>query len=120
MGTWPTSEPAAAADRVLVRFKSNPQAAARAAAQARAPVVPGLQLARYAGRHHRQAVPPGSSGTLVAAAAGGSSSAGSVPADATMVFTITDGSAVQEKLKQLRAHPGWGGGGMMDGEKLWV
>ncbi|KAL4421685.1 hypothetical protein ABPG77_010629 [Micractinium sp. CCAP 211/92] len=105
MGTWPTSEPAAAADRVLVRFKSNPQAAARAAAQARAPVVPGLQLARYAGRHHRQAVPPGSSGTLVAAAAGGSSSAGSVPADATMVFTITDGSAVQEKLKQLRAHP---------------
>ncbi|KAL4457641.1 hypothetical protein ABPG75_012506 [Micractinium tetrahymenae] len=102
---WARPKPEAATDRVLVRFKSTPQAAARAAAQAATPVVPGLQLTRYAGKHHRRAVPRGSSGPAVAAVGGSGGGTAGVPADATMVFTVTDGASVGEKLKLLKAHP---------------
>lgn len=111
MRAWPEPEGDAAPDRVLVRFRSTPHAAARAAAQAGAPVLPGLQLARFAGKHHRQAVPRRGDVSVAMVAGSSAGSTGSVPADATMVFTITDGSSVQEKLKLLREHPGscrWG------------
>lgn len=104
IGGWGAAagQPVVAKDRLLVRFKSSKAGAAAAARQAQSPVVKGLRLVRFSGKHHRQAVPPAGA---AAAAAGGAATA-SIPADATMVFQITDGSDMQDKLRQLRTHSG--------------
>ncbi|KAL4437461.1 hypothetical protein ABPG75_004600 [Micractinium tetrahymenae] len=101
VGGWgaAASEPVVAKDRLLVRFKSSRAGAAAAARQVQNPVVEGLRLVRFSGKHHRQAVPTAGA----AAAAAGGPLAG-IPSDATMVFKITDGGDMQDKLRQLRAH----------------
>ncbi|PSC68607.1 Extracellular basic protease [Micractinium conductrix] len=98
-----------AAGRLLVQFK--PSAAATARLQARSPLR-GLQLERLVGKHQGLAV------GRAAAAAGGrrqlAAATGDVPPDATLLFSITDGKSVQEKIKELRgnaaiaaAEPDW-------------
>ena len=87
---------------VLVRFKSTPTAAAVATVQAKAPVVPGLQLVSLTGEHQDIRVPSGSGPEAAAAAAA------PLPANAVMKFRITDGSKVEAKVKQLQANPGAG------------
>ncbi|EFN54517.1 hypothetical protein CHLNCDRAFT_135242 [Chlorella variabilis] len=72
-------------------------------AQARSPLA-GLRLHRLVGK--RQGVPGRGSGALVAAAAAANSgtASASVPADSVMLFNITDGSSVEEKVAQLLNH----------------
>lgn len=100
--------------RVLVQFRQTPAAARIAMAQARSPLA-GLRLHRLVGK--RQGVPGRGSGALVAAAAAANSgtASASVPADSVMLFNITDGSSVEEKVAQLLnhagAHHGVAGGG---------
>lgn len=97
---------------VLVRFRSAPAAAALAAAQARAPVVPGLHLDSLVGEHHQRVVPSGP------AAAAAATAAAPLPAGAVMRFRITDGSSVEAKVKQLRANPG--GSVVGSGGRRWA
>lgn len=92
--------------RVLVRFKDSPAGAAAAKAQASRPLA-GLKLKRLVGKHHARPV-----GSDHAAALGGgralraSAPAPSVPSDALMLFEITDGKSVPEKVKELMVSPG--------------
>ena len=89
-------------NQVLVRFKQTPGAAAAAAAQADRPL-PGLQLQRLVGKHQATQVPaPAKPGGAAAAAAANHT----LPADAVMLFSITDGTTVPAKLAQLRANQG--------------
>ncbi len=96
----------AAPGRLLVQFK--PSAAATARLQARSPLR-GLQLERLVGKHQGLAV------GRAAAAAGGrrqlAAATGDVPPDATLLFSITDGKSVQEKIKELRGNAGDAGSG---------
>lgn len=98
----PKHAPNYAPNFVLVRFKSTPTAAGVAAVQAKAPVVPGLQLVSLTGEHQDIWVPSGSAPAAAAAAAA------PLPANAIMKFRITDGSKVEAKVKQLQANPGAG------------
>lgn len=104
------SEPLAAPDRVLVQFKPTAAGAATARAQASSPLLPGLQLRSLHGKYHGVPVPKGSISDGVGAAASVATAAaakpsGDLPADALMLFTITDGSSVGDKVKALRQHP---------------
>ena len=83
--------------QVLVRFKATAAGARAASAQPSSPL-PGLQLQRYAGRHHATRVvvsPPGAPGDAVGAAA-------AAPASAVILFEITDGSSVAAKVAELK------------------
>ena len=93
----PKDAPKYAPNTVLVRFKATPAAAAVAAGQARAPVVPGLQLVALPGEHQAVKVPSGPTAAAAAPA---------VPPTAIMKFRITDGASVEAKVAQLRANPG--------------
>lgn len=104
---WQPGDATFAPDRVLVQFKSSPVAAAAAATQAAQPL-PGLQLVRLVGEHHRTPVPPPAAPGVAAAAA---ASGRRVPPNAHMLFQITDGMSVQAKVAQLRANPGERAGG---------
>jgi hypothetical protein len=102
--------PQAAPNRVLVRFKQTPAAARVSMAQAERPL-PGLQLRRLVGKRHTTRVPGAAGGGAAAArtsSSSSSSSSTSLPPDAVMLFSITDGSSVEEKVAQLRANPGGG------------
>ncbi len=108
---------AAAPGRLLVQFK--PSAAATARLQARIPLR-GLQLERLVGKHQGLAV-----GRAAAAAAGGrrqlAAATGDVPPDATLLFSITDGKSVQEKIKELRGNAGDAGSGCVWGaHRAWA
>lgn len=95
-------------------------AARRAAAQQqhlqqrRRVTSPGLQLERLVGRHHTVRVPPPPAAKRLGAAAAGATSGSTggtsseLPQDAVRLFGITDGSSVDAKLAELRAHPGAG------------
>ncbi|PRW32580.1 Cycloeucalenol cycloisomerase isoform B [Chlorella sorokiniana] len=98
---WEPGEAEFAPDRVMVQFKATPTAAAAAATQAAQPL-PGLQLVRLVGEHHRIPVqsPPGP-GVAAAAVAGRSR----LPPSAHMLFRITDNTTVPQKVAQLRANP---------------
>ncbi|KAI7838225.1 hypothetical protein COHA_007972 [Chlorella ohadii] len=96
---WQPGDAEYAPDRVLVKFKTTPVAAAAAAMQAVQPL-PGLQLVRLVGEHHRVPVPPPAAPGVAAAASGRR-----VPPNAHMVFRITDNSTVASKVAQLRANP---------------
>ena len=100
----------AAPGRVLVRFKQTPAGARLSAAQAQRPL-PGLQLRRLVGKRHTTRVPGRPASGSVAAAASSTGST-SLPPDAVMLFSITDGSSVEEKVAQLRANPGGGAGSL--------
>lgn len=109
---WLVGAPAGAAaapelsGRILVQFKATPTGAAVATAQAVQPAVPGLQLQRLVGEHQNVAVPQPSAagGGPMAAAASVSSTA--LPPGAVMLYSITDGSSVAQKVAELRANPG--------------
>lgn len=98
--------PQAAPGRVLVRFKQTPAGARLSAAQAQRPL-PGLLLRRLVGKRHTTRVPGRPAAGSVAAAASSTGST-SLPPDAVMLFSITDGSSVEEKVAQLRENPGGG------------
>lgn len=93
-GSRSPGEPAAADDRVIVKFHSTKAAAAVAARQASTPVVGGLKLARFIGKYQHWR--PTSRGKA----------SSPVPTDASMVFQITDGSTVASKIKELKNNPG--------------
>jgi hypothetical protein len=78
--------------RVLVRFKRTAAAAALAEQQVTRPVRSGLRLERLVGKRQREAL------------------TGKLPADAIMLYSITDGKSVQETVAQLNLHPGQEGG----------
>jgi len=94
--------------QVLVKFRSDAGSARVAAAQAQTPVLSNLRLARLVGPH--QATQVLSTGAAASLAGPGGRVSSSVPSDALMVFTITDGSSVQDTLAQLRTNPGKSGG----------
>ena len=114
MRRWKEGAPQAAPGRVLVRFKQTPAGARLGAALARRPL-PGLQLERLVGKHHTLQVPPPGSGstsggaTISTAGTTTSGSSPSLPSDALMLFSVTDGSSVEAKVAQLRANPGGAG-----------
>lgn len=124
---WKEGAPQAAPGRVLVRFKQTPAGARLSAAQARRPL-PGLQLERLVGRHHTLQVPAAGGGgsssggatTATAAATTATSPAASLPSDAVMLFSVVDGSTVEDKVAQLRAHPGggWSRAGLLDSDSV--
>ena len=111
---WKEGAPQAAPGRVLVRFKQTPAGARLGAALAQRPL-PGLQLERLVGKHHTLQVPPPGSGTtsggatISTAGTTTSGSSPSLPSDALMLFSVTDGSSVEAKVAQLRANPGGAG-----------
>ena len=111
--------PQAAPNRVLVRFKQTPAAARVSMAQAERPL-PGLQLRRLVGKQHTTRVPGAAGGaaahsTSSTSSTSSSTSSTSLPPDAVMLFSITDGTSVEEKVAQLRANPG---GGWLPGSRL--
>lgn len=101
------SEPLVAPGRVLVQFRQTPAGAAAARAQARSPLLSGLQLRSLHGKYQGVSIPKGGGGAAGAAiaAAAAAKPAADVPGDALMLFAITDGSSVQDKVKALRQHP---------------
>ena len=118
--------PEYAPGRVLVRLRqtqpsgagstqgSSTAAASAAAAAGDVSLPPGLQLERLVGRHHTVRVPPPPAAKRLGAAAAGATSGSTggtsseLPQDAVRLFRITDGSSVDAKLAELRAHPGAG------------
>ena len=119
MRRWKEGAPQAAPARVLVRFKQTPAGTRLSAAQAQRPL-PGLQLERLVGKHHTFQVPPAGGGGSSSTSGGGvttsattttsSGSSTSLPSDALMLFSVIDGSSVEDKVAQLRANPGGGAG----------
>ncbi|KAL4438457.1 hypothetical protein ABPG77_000105 [Micractinium sp. CCAP 211/92] len=90
-----------ARSQVLVRFSQTAVKRRRLLAAQAPTALAGLSLQQYVGRHHRTKVPSvAGAGTAAVAAAIAAS-----PADAILLFDITDGSTVQQKLAQLRALP---------------
>lgn len=89
--------------QVLVRFSQSAEKRRRLLATQPPAALAGLSLVQYVGRHHQKVPPlPGAGAAAVAAAVAAS------PPDATILFAITDGSTVQQKVAQLNALPGEG------------
>lgn len=86
--------------QVLVRFSQSAEKRRRLLATQPPAALAGLSLVQYVGRHHQKVPPlPGAGAAAVAAAVAAS------PPDATILFAITDGSTVQQKVAQLNALP---------------
>ena len=117
--------PEYAPGRVLVRLRqtqtsgagtanstsTTTSAAAAGAAVSDASLPPGLQLERLVGQHHAVPVPPPPAGKRFGAATASTrtgSTGSELPTDAVRLFRIIDGSSVDAKLAELRAHPGAG------------
>ncbi|KAL4431338.1 hypothetical protein ABPG75_006594 [Micractinium tetrahymenae] len=88
-----------AAGQVLVRFSQSAAARRRLLAAQPPAALAGLSLQQYVGRHHakKPPLPAGAGAAAVAAAVAAS------PADAVLLFAITDGTSVQHKVAQLSA-----------------